>query len=63
MIDYRLTHSKQYLTERFEALDDSGMEDHPRYNIAPTQQVLIVKKEQGADYGYSRSQYACAYSG
>jgi putative SOS response-associated peptidase YedK len=44
---YRLTHSKQYLTERFEALDDSGMEDHPRYNIAPTQQVLIVRKEQG----------------
>ena len=44
---YRLTHSKQYLTERFEASDDSGMEDHPRYNIAPTQQVLIVRKEKG----------------
>ena len=44
---YRLTHSKQYLTERFQASDDSGMEDHPRYNIAPTQQVLIVRKEQG----------------
>jgi putative SOS response-associated peptidase YedK len=44
---YRLIHSKQYLTERFQASDDSGMEDHPRYNIAPTQQVLIVRKEQG----------------
>jgi putative SOS response-associated peptidase YedK len=44
---YRLTHSKQYLTERFQASDDSGMEDHPRYNIAPTQQVLIVREEQG----------------
>jgi putative SOS response-associated peptidase YedK len=42
---YRLTHSKQYLTERFEAEDE--IDDHPRYNIAPTQQVLIVRKEHG----------------
>ena len=44
---YRLTHSRQYLTERFEAVDHSDIEDRPRYNIAPTQQVLIVRKEQG----------------
>jgi putative SOS response-associated peptidase YedK len=42
---YRLTHSKQYLAERFEAADE--IDDHPRYNIAPTQQVLIVRKEHG----------------
>jgi len=45
---YRLTHSKQYLTERFEAeTSDDGLEDSLRYNIAPTQQVLIVRKEHG----------------
>ena len=43
---YRLTHSKQYLAERFQAADEE-IEDHPRYNIAPTQPVLIVRKEQG----------------
>jgi len=42
---YRLTHSKLYLTERFAAEDE--IDDHPRYNIAPTQQVLIVRKEHG----------------
>jgi putative SOS response-associated peptidase YedK len=43
---YRLTHSKQYLAERFEAADDA-IEERPRYNIAPTQPVLTVRKEQG----------------
>src|SRR5256886_2035594 len=43
---YRLTHSKQYLAERFQAADDE-IEDRPRYNIAATQQVLTVRKEQG----------------
>ena len=43
---YRLTHSKQYLAERFQAADDE-IEERPRYNIAPTQQVLTVRKEQG----------------
>ncbi len=43
---YRLTHSKQYLAERFQASDDE-VEEHPRYNIAPTQPVLIVRKEEG----------------
>jgi len=43
-----LTHSKQYLSERFEAeASDEELEDRPRYNIAPTQQVLIVRKEHG----------------
>ena len=43
---YRLTHSKQYLAERFHAAD-AEIEEHPRFNIAPTQPVLIVRKEQG----------------
>jgi len=41
-----LTHSKQYLAERFQAADDE-IEERPRYNIAPTQQVLTVRKKQG----------------
>ena len=40
-----MTHSKQYLAERFEAWDE--IEERPRYNIAPTQPVLTVRKEQG----------------
>lgn len=43
---YRLVHSKQYLAERFQASADE-IEDRPRYNIAPTQAVLTVRKEQG----------------
>ena len=43
---YRLTHSKQHLADHFQAVGD-GVEDRPRYNVAPTQQVLTVRKEQG----------------
>ena len=43
---YRLTHSKHYLAERFQAVDDE-IEDRPRYNIAPTQPVITVLKEHG----------------
>ena len=43
---YRLTHSKQYVADRFQAAGDE-IEDRPRYNIAPTQPVLTVRKEQG----------------
>lgn len=43
---YRLTHSKQYLVDRFQATGDE-IEDRPRYNIAPTQPVLTVRKENG----------------
>jgi putative SOS response-associated peptidase YedK len=42
---YRLTHSKQYLAERFQASDE--IEDRPRYNIAPTQPVVTVRIEHG----------------
>jgi putative SOS response-associated peptidase YedK len=42
---YRLTHSKQYLAERFGAWDE--IEDRPRYNIAPTQSVVTVRREMG----------------
>jgi putative SOS response-associated peptidase YedK len=41
-----LTQSKQYLAERFGAADDE-IEDRPRYNIAPTQPVVTVRKEHG----------------
>jgi putative SOS response-associated peptidase YedK len=41
-----LTHSKQYLAERFQATGDE-IEDRPRYNIAPTQRVLTVRNEHG----------------
>jgi len=51
---YRLTHSKQYLAERFQAADDQ-IEEHPRYNIAPTQPVLIVRKEQDKRLATSQS--------
>jgi len=40
-----LTHSKQYLAERFEA--SAKIEDRPRYNIAPTQPVVTVLREMG----------------
>ena len=43
---YRLTHSKQYLAERFQVADDE-IEEHPRYNIAPTQPIITVRKEHG----------------
>jgi putative SOS response-associated peptidase YedK len=43
---YRLTHSKQYLADRFQANGDE-IEDRPRYNIAPTQPVITVRKEHG----------------
>lgn len=42
---YRLTHSQQYLADRFQAFEE--IDDHSRYNIAPTQPVLTVRREQG----------------
>jgi putative SOS response-associated peptidase YedK len=42
---YRLTHSKQYLAERFDASNE--IEGRPRYNIAPTQPVLTVREKDG----------------
>ncbi len=42
---YRLTYAKPYLAERFEAFGE--IEDRPRYNIAPTQQVVTVRIEDG----------------
>jgi putative SOS response-associated peptidase YedK len=42
---YRLTRSQQDLGKRFNALEE--FDDHPRYNIAPTQPVLTVRREQG----------------
>ena len=43
---YRLTHSKQHLADRFQAADDEN-EERPRYNIAPTQPVVTVRREHG----------------
>jgi len=40
-----LTHAERYLAERFHASGE--IDDHPRYNIAPTQPVLTVRREHG----------------
>ena len=42
---YALKHSKRQVRDVFEA--EGEFDEHPRYNIAPTQPVLIVRKEQG----------------
>jgi len=42
---YRLTYAKPYLAERFGAVGE--IEERARYNIAPTQQVVTVRKEEG----------------
>ena len=42
---YRLTYAKPYLAESFGAVGE--IEERPRYNIAPTQQVVTVRKEEG----------------
>ena len=42
---YRLTHTEQFLRDHFQA--EGEIDGRPRYNIAPTQPVLIVRKEQG----------------
>lgn len=42
---YRLTYAKPYLAERFGASGE--IEERPRYNIAPTQQVITVRIEDG----------------
>jgi putative SOS response-associated peptidase YedK len=40
-----LTYAKTHLVERFEAVAE--IEERPRYNIAPTHQVVTVRKEEG----------------
>lgn len=42
---YRLTHSERYLAARFQTSGE--FDDTPRYNIAPTQPVLTVRREHG----------------
>ena len=42
---YSLKHSKQQVRDIFQA--EGEFDDRPRYNIAPTQPVLIVRKEHG----------------
>jgi putative SOS response-associated peptidase YedK len=42
---YSLKHSNRQVRDAFQAEGD--FDDHPRYNIAPTQPVLIVRKEHG----------------
>lgn len=42
---FRLTHPQSDLAERFQAWEE--INDTPRYNIAPTQPVLTVRREQG----------------
>ena len=42
---YRLTHAQRYLAEHFQGWDE--LDDTPRYNIAPKQPVLTVRRELG----------------
>jgi putative SOS response-associated peptidase YedK len=42
---YRLTYAKPYLAERFGAVGE--IEERPRYNIAPTKQIVTVRNEEG----------------
>jgi putative SOS response-associated peptidase YedK len=42
---YSLKHSDQQVRDTFQA--EGEFDDRPRYNIAPTQPVLIVRKEHG----------------
>ena len=45
---YSLKRSKAHLANHFQASDESGeIEDRPRYNIAPTQPVIAVRREHG----------------
>lgn len=42
---FRSTRSERYLAERFQAWNEIGHQ--PRFNVAPTQPVLTVRKEAG----------------
>lgn len=41
---YRLTARERYLAEHFGIDGDDGIEWAPRYNIAPTQQVVVIRQ-------------------
>jgi putative SOS response-associated peptidase YedK len=43
---YRLTSRERYLAEHFGLEEDELIEWSPRYNIAPTQQVLVVRQDR-----------------
>lgn len=50
---YRLTAKERYIAEHFD-LGESDVHWSPRYNIAPTQQVAVVRRETGiARRGFS----------
>jgi putative SOS response-associated peptidase YedK len=42
---FRLTHARRFLAEQFQAWDE--IEEGPRYNIAPTQQISAIREHQG----------------
>jgi len=41
---YRLSRRKQIVAEHFDALPDDEEEWNPRYNIAPTQPILVIRQ-------------------
>jgi len=43
---YRLTAKERYLAEHFGVDDDEIIEWAPRYNIAPTQQVVVIRQDR-----------------
>lgn len=42
---YRLSRRKQILAEHFDAIPDDGDDWSPRYNIAPTQPIPVVRQD------------------
>src|SRR5215471_8928586 len=44
---YRLSRRKQLIEEYFSSVDD-GVEWEPRYNVAPSQNVVIVRQDRSA---------------
>ena len=43
---YRLTAKERYLAEHFGIDDDDIVDWVPRYNIAPTQQVVVIRQDR-----------------
>jgi len=43
---YRLSRRKEILAEHF-AVDDSDLDWEPRYNIAPTQSIPVIRQDRG----------------
>ena len=49
---YRLSRRKQLIAEYFDTADEIDWE--PRYNLAPTQNVGIIRQDRSIRFGSSR---------